>query len=474
MKGKCGTMLRGLLVLFVLTLASRAQAAPVELKDSNGTRYNINTDVVPLISNSFASGAVTNATYLKPVTVTSYFIGLTPWGWFFTTYTLQHQINVPLTPAFAGFNGLLLVASGGVALPNQPGPLVYNPAQPVVAENCPQNGKNRQLVFATQSYPSLRLELSRQVFVNNNAEWVRWLNIMTNTGTAPNQVGIGLQGLLGSLNETHVTATSTGDSTINAADLWWTTRQQTSSSSNKSTQPAIGFGIQGAGAVVPARSIGINNAGQATAVFAPTLQPGETAIIMTFATVQGNNKQAKNTISKVIGLPSGALQCMSELQLSQVVNFAKITAPVLKNAKITLKFNKTGADTIVWKGKLNIGAGISLQGLPVTVDIGGVEQSFALNKHGKANNGGGNKFALNATLKKGVTKAGETNFSVHLKGDFKSALAAYDLANATVSHVPVTVPVVFTAGPGSYQANQPFTYKATQGKTGSAKAPPSS
>ena len=55
---------------------------------------------------------------------------------------------------------------------------------------------------------------------------------------------------------------------------------------------------------------------------------------------------------------------------------------MLKNATITLKFNKTGQDTIQWKGKITIAAGISLNGLPVTVDVGGVTQSFVLNKSG--------------------------------------------------------------------------------------------
>lgn len=33
-----------------------------------------------------------------------------------------------------------------------------------------------------------------------------------------------------------------------------------------------------------------------------------------------------------------------------------------------------------------------------------------------------------------------------------------------------TVPVTFTAGPGHYATDQGFSYKATQGKTGTAKS----
>src|SRR5262245_8386338 len=128
----------GLTAAVLLACTSLASALPVELKDQNGTRYSINTQVVPLIRDSNASGAITDATYTKAVTVTSYFIGLTPFGFFFTTYTVQRQINVPLTNAFAGFNGLLITGAPAVRLPSV---LLFNPAQPAPHDpSCMQNG----------------------------------------------------------------------------------------------------------------------------------------------------------------------------------------------------------------------------------------------------------------------------------------------------------------------------------------------
>jgi hypothetical protein len=237
-----------------------------------------------------------------------------------------------------------------------------------------------------------------------------------------------------------------------------------------STEPTVGFVIQGDGAATPARSAGVNSGGQAIVTYTPTIPGGGTVIFLTLSTVQGNFKQAKNTVENLVGLPSDTIKCMSEQELAQVVNFAPITPPTTKSATITLKFNKTGQgqDTVVWKGKITIAAGISLQGLPVTVDVGGATQSFTLNKQGKADDGGGNKFALNASLKNGVTKAGTIKFSFNLKGNFQTLYAPYGLTDATVKNVPVSVPVRFTAGPGVYAVDQAFTYKATQGKTGTA------
>jgi hypothetical protein len=110
-----------LLTTALVGLAVRAHALPIQLRDTNGTRYNINTDVDPLLTNSFASGALTDATFEKPVTVTSYFLGLTPFGWFFTTYTVQYHVDVPLTNAFGGFNGLVITGANGAPLPAQLG-----------------------------------------------------------------------------------------------------------------------------------------------------------------------------------------------------------------------------------------------------------------------------------------------------------------------------------------------------------------
>jgi hypothetical protein len=459
----------GLAAIMALLVASRSHALPVELKDQNGTKYQINTDVDPLLRNSEASGAITNATYVKPVTVTSYFIGLTPFGFFLTTYTVQRQINVPLTNAFAGFNGLLITGAHGVALP---APLVFNTGDALASQDCTQNNENRELVFQTQTFPApVNLTVTRKVFVPNNSDFVRWLNIVTNTDSAPQEVGITLQGLLGSGGDTKVGTTSSGDNTVTAGDLWFTSGQSVPQGSH-STEPTVGFVIQGTGATTGARSAGINSTGQAVATYTPTIPAGGSVIIMTLTTVQGNFKQAKSTVENLVGLPSDTIKCMSEQELAQVVNFAPITPPKTKNATITLKFNKTGQDTIQWKGKVTIAAGISLQGIPVTVDVGGVTQNFTLNKGGKANNGGGNKFALNASLKNGVTKAGTVNFSFNMKGDFQTVLAPYGLTNASVKNVPVTVPLSFVVGSAQhyYGTDQAFTYKATEGKTGTAKS----
>jgi hypothetical protein len=458
----------------IVITASLGNALPITLKDTNGTKYNINTQVVPLNALSNASGALTNATFVQPVTVTSYYVAFTPWFFFLTTYTVQRQVNVPLTPAFAGFNSLLIVGMNRERLTV---PLVFNPGQAIAGQDCPDsNGKEKQLIFPTQTFSEQGLSLTRKVFVPSGQDWVRWLNIVTNTGPSPVTPTIALLGLLASGDETKIIATSSGDSLLTTGDLWFTTAQNVPQGTT-SFQPRIGHVVQGPGATTPVSNLGVSTTssppGKLAFSYVPTIPPGGTVILLTFVTVQGKAKQAKKTCEDIatIPLPSSAIKCMSEQELSQVVNFARITPPVFKSSTVKLQFKKSGQDTVQWKGKITIGDGLALSGLPVTVNLGGVVQTFVLNKSGAGNNGGGNKFKLNAELKKGVTKAGTYNFSFNMKGDLQTPLAQFGLTNADQKNVPVSIPLTMTAGPGVYAVDQPFTYKATQGKTGTATAP---
>jgi len=472
------TVFRGLAIGLLALAPSVASALPITLKDSNGTKYNVNTQVVPLSALSNASGALTDATFVNPVTVTYYYVGFTPWFGFLTTYTTQHQVNVPLKPAFGdhdvnpptgGFNSLLISAINGQKLSV---PLVYNPGQALAGQDCPDgNGKNKELIFATQAFGAQNLSITRKVYVPSNDDWARWLNIVTNTGQASMQVTISLLGLIGSGSETYVVTTSSGDNILTTSDMWFTTAQN----AKNSLEPTIGYVVQGPNPQIPVSSLGISTTttppGKAAFSYNVTIPASGTAVVMTFVTVQGKAKAAKNTCNGIVAdpLPSSAIKCIPQLELAQIVNFQHITPPQLKSSNVKLNFKKTGQDTAQWKGKITIGAGISLNGLPVTVNLGGVTQVFTLKKNGSASNGGGNKFNLAASLKNGVTKAGTYNFSFNLKGDLQTPLAPYGLTNASADNVAVSIPLTMTAGPGEYAVDQPYTYNATAGKSGTAK-----
>src|SRR5262249_33265366 len=437
---RAGGVLRRLGMLALLAGASGVAALPITLKDSNGTRYNINTAVEPLVLSSNASGAVTDATFLKSVTVTSVFVGFTSFFGFTTVFTIQRHVTVPLTNAFNGFNGLLVTAVNGQELAD---PLVFNPGQNLASEECPQGGRNRQLVFQTQTFPALDLQLTRKVFVPHNAAFLRWLNVVTNTGPLPVSVSLSLLGLLGSGSDTRITSTSTGAPGLSSQVHWFTTAQKTPAGT-RSRQPKLGFVVQGPGAE-PLPSVAINSLGRTGFVYTPSLEPGASAIVMTFLTVQGNKKQAKRTVQKLVTLPAKAITCLTQPELQEIVNFATITLPVTRKATIALDFRKASADKVSWNGTITIGAGISLSGLPVTIDVGGATETLLLHQKGKANNGGGNKFSLEPKLKNGVTKAGNAKVSFQLKRDFTAPFPGDGPIGTTRQNAPAP-------GPGSIPA----------------------
>src|SRR5262249_47632981 len=155
---------------------------------------------------------------------------------------------------------------------------------------CPDsNGKNQELLFPTQTFNTQNLQLTRKVFVAHNDEFARWLNIITNTGSADAQVGISLKGLLASGTSTQINATSTGGTALGAQDPG-STSSQSVRQARPSLEPRLGSVAQNTGAAVPATSVGVNSFGQVVFPFTPTTPAGGTAIVMTFVTVQGKNK----------------------------------------------------------------------------------------------------------------------------------------------------------------------------------------
>src|SRR5262249_21945272 len=150
-----------------------------------------------------------------------------------------------------------------------------------------------------------------KVFVPHNAAYARWLNIVTNNGSSPAAVGIVLRGLIASATQTRIIATSNGG-TLNASTLWFTSAQSVPQG-EKSFEPRIGYVVQNVGGAIPASNVGINSGGQAAFTYTPTIPGGESVIVMTFVTVQGQSSQAKNTCENLVAspLPADAIKCMS-------------------------------------------------------------------------------------------------------------------------------------------------------------------
>jgi hypothetical protein len=110
-----------------------------------------------------------------------------------------------------------------------------------------------------------------------------------------------------------------------------------------------------------------------------------------------------------------------------------------------------------------------VEGRTVTVNFGGVEETFILNGRGQGKTACG-KFGLRLKQKRGVVVAQQAKFQLQLKsGAFAQALSAAGLTNADKRKTAVTVPVAIIFGGTTYATDANLSYSAKADKIGLAK-----
>ncbi|MEA2604432.1 MAG: trimeric autotransporter adhesin [Acidobacteriota bacterium] len=223
--------------------------------------------------------------------------------------------SMPLSDAFDGYNGLCIggpCGKGGVAYTHRGSPKA----------EC----GGRQYAFNPQTVGSLTV--SRKFFVPANDTFARWLDVVTNTGAAPQTVTLATANNLGSdtlaVNHlgTRIDTSSSGDATVDVTDNWVTTYQGFDNQ-RRSSDPRLGHVFQG-----PGRRVGLSAIHFAADDDAPTweyaftLNPGQTAILMNFATGQPRRSLAQAKAAELTALSDNSLQCLTPQEMAQVVNFA--------------------------------------------------------------------------------------------------------------------------------------------------------
>ncbi len=137
--------------------------------------------------------------------------------------------------------------------------------------------------------------------------------------------------------------------------------------------------------------------------------------------------------------------------------------------QIKLNFAKAGTDAIALAGTLPVPAGFGISGKKVVFDIGGVTHGFTLNEKGIGTDGK-NSFKIAIKASKGVVAAQTSKYSLKLaNGSFATPLAAAGLANKSDKGSSHTLRLSAVFAATIFQADKTVMYKATAGKTGSAK-----
>lgn len=159
------------------------------------------------------------------------------------------------------------------------------------------------------------ISVTRKVYVPNNQAFARFLEIVTNNGATATNYTVNLNTNLGSDYGTVVVNTSSNDTNFTTNDNWIVTDDI-----DAGGDPTMLHVIAGEGAARP--STVFTQSDSLNYTYDLTLQPGETKIVMHFASQNVDRATALTKASQLTDLGLDALAGMSEEELQQVVNFA--------------------------------------------------------------------------------------------------------------------------------------------------------
>jgi uncharacterized repeat protein (TIGR01451 family) len=312
----------------------------IGLVDAAGLKYFINSNITFSTSSS-GSAAASEASFTGPVAASTIAGG--------TTMSTLNDMFDGYGAICVSFNG----ATGPCATGN-PSYINYlknGPAHVDTSVPATTACTGRQYVFNAQAMGPLSVQ--RKVFVPNNDEFIRWMNIFTNTSGSAATFNMITSNNLGSDSNTRIVTTSSGDNVVTTADTWVTSFQNFSGST--SSDPRIGHVMWGPGAATPISNIHfVDGDDNPFWSYDITLAPGESQIIITYATGQPTKAAAAAQAAAIDAYGPSAQQCMSSTELSEVVNFAAPNPPTdLAITKTSLQRNAFGGYPVSYTLQVN-------------------------------------------------------------------------------------------------------------------------
>ena len=271
------------------------------LVDQGHMKWFVNTDIT-FATTSSASGAMSEASFTAPVAASTLNGATTP-----------EQLN----DAYDGYQTLCISVNGTTGQCGTGTPAkwtVYDQLGTAPSLAC--NG--RQLDFPTQAIGAL--SVSREVYVPSDDHFARWLDTVTNTGPTAKTLTLSIANNLGSDNNTVITGSSSGDTTATVADGWVTSFQNFSGTT--SSDPREGHVLEGPGAKAPLAGVFFANGNDKPWWdYTLTVQPGQTANILNFGVADGTIAESKADSARLDALPATAVECLTQTQLTNIVNF---------------------------------------------------------------------------------------------------------------------------------------------------------
>ncbi|MEQ1868391.1 MAG: Ig-like domain-containing protein [Vicinamibacterales bacterium] len=209
------------------------------------------------------------------------------------------------------------------------------------------SGPTRKVISGTSVY------ITRRVYVPTSGYFVRYLDILENTGVAAASIDLQISGTLSSST---IAASSDGDTTLATTDGWVVTHTP-----NSIVIPPAGLVLVGPGArtglSTATTTLSVNRL-QPTLAWKNIVVPaGGRAIVMHFGTQEPTVAAAQAAAERLVQLPPEALTGLSAADAEAIVNFA---------VPVDLSSNQTAFGTI--SGQVRLGDGVTpAAGAVVTV-----------------------------------------------------------------------------------------------------------
>jgi PKD repeat protein len=142
----------------------------------------------------------------------------------------------------------------------------------------------------------------------------------------------------------------------------------------------------------------------------------------------------------------------------------------VSKGSVKFVFNKSEADSMSFTGTLPVVAGFVPNQMSLNVYIGGYTSNLTLNAKGKGSNKTDSIMLSGKQSKSGGYMSPPVKFTYSVKKQTLLVdLEALGFSNSNESSQSISVPIIMVLDGTGYQANPTVSYKATQGKGGSAK-----
>ena len=160
------------------------------------------------------------------------------------------------------------------------------------------------------------VEVIRKIYVPDDQGFARFLEIVTNTSAVPVNHTLNINTNLGSDSGTQLIGTSSGDTLFDVNDDWLVTDD----SNDGGRDPSMLHVVAGPGGQRP--SSASQSSDSIRLAYDLTLAPGETKVVMHFASQNANRAAALAKAPTLASLGIDALAGMSATEIGQVVNFS--------------------------------------------------------------------------------------------------------------------------------------------------------